>query len=245
MRSSIATSPRAASASPAPTPETPGNSASPTMAPASRRAIMSAFSSCFRCSRRAIRRRVPAWGWRWSRRSSSSMVERYGWSRGLAKAAPFSSPCRKPAPQHPRRSCLMKNPAKPILLVEDDQIDIMTVIRALKELHVTNRVEYVENGEAALDYLRDPAKDRPCLILLDLNMPVMGGIEFLRVVKGNDHPAKRIPVVVLTTSEEQQDKVESFNLGVAGYIRKPVDYRRFVETMRTIDAYWTVSELPE
>jgi CheY-like chemotaxis protein len=138
----------------------------------------------------------------------------------------------------------MKN-AKPILLIEDDQIDTMTVIRALKELHVTNRVEHVENGEAALSYLNDPAKDRPCLILLDLNMPVMGGIEFLRVVKGNELPLKRIPVVVLTTSEEQQDKVESFNLGVAGYIKKPVDYQRFVETMRTINAYWTVSELPE
>ncbi|MDT3705355.1 MAG: response regulator [Thiobacillus sp.] len=135
--------------------------------------------------------------------------------------------------------------ARPILLVEDDQIDTMTVIRSLKELHVTNRIEHVENGEAALAYLNDPAKDRPCLILLDLNMPVMGGIEFLRVVKTDSAHLKRIPVVVLTTSEEQQDKVESFNLGVAGYIRKPVDYRRFVETMRTIDAYWTVSELPE
>lgn len=139
----------------------------------------------------------------------------------------------------------MKNPAKPILLVEDDQIDTMTVIRALKELHVMNRVEHVENGEAALEYLKDPTRERPCLILLDLNMPVMGGIEFLRAVKGNGLDLKRIPVVVLTTSEEQQDKVESFNLCVAGYIRKPVDYQRFVETMRTINAYWTVSELPE
>ncbi|MFP5381646.1 MAG: response regulator [Gammaproteobacteria bacterium] len=141
----------------------------------------------------------------------------------------------------------MKNPAKPILLVEDDQIDMMTVKRALTELHVTNRVAHVENGDEALAYLNDPANDRPCLILLDLNMPVMGGIEFLRVVRdmNADPQIKRIPVVVLTTSEEQQDKVESFNMGVAGYIRKPVDYQRFVETMRTINAYWTVSELPE
>jgi CheY-like chemotaxis protein len=138
----------------------------------------------------------------------------------------------------------MINQGKPILLVEDDQIDTMTVKRALKELHVANPLAHVENGEAALAYLRGPARDRPCLILLDLNMPVMGGIEFLRVVKA-EVSLKRIPVVVLTTSEEQQDKIESFDLGVAGYMRKPVDYRQFVETMRTIDAYWTVSELPE
>ncbi|MDP2788384.1 MAG: response regulator [Pseudomonadota bacterium] len=138
----------------------------------------------------------------------------------------------------------MKNPAKPILLVEDDQIDAMTVRRALKELHVTNPLVHVENGEEALAYLRDATNSVPCLILLDLNMPVMNGIEFLQADK-IDPILKRIPVVVLTTSEEQRDKVASFDLGVAGYMCKPVDYRQFVETIRTIDAYWTVSEQPE
>lgn len=138
----------------------------------------------------------------------------------------------------------MRNHGKPILLVEDDQLDAMSVRRALKELHVTNPLAHVENGEEALAYLHDAARTRPALILLDLNMPVMGGIEFLRVAKMDDD-LKRIPVVVLTTSEEQRDKVESFNLGVAGYMRKPVDYKQFVEIMRAIDAYWTVSELPE
>lgn len=138
----------------------------------------------------------------------------------------------------------MINHGKPVLLIEDDQIDAMTVKRAFKELHVGNPVAHVENGEAALAYLHDPAQERPCLILLDLNMPIMGGIEFLRAVKA-EAGLKRIPVVVLTTSEEQRDKVESFDLGVAGYMRKPVDYKQFVETMRTIDAYWTVNELPE
>jgi CheY-like chemotaxis protein len=138
----------------------------------------------------------------------------------------------------------MKITTKPILLVEDDQVDAKTVQRALKELHVVNPLEVVENGEIALAYLRDPGKRRPCIILLDINMPVMNGIEFLRVVKA-DGDLRRIPVVVLTTSEEQQDKIESFNLGVAGYMKKPVDYRQFVETIRSIDAYWTVSEMPE
>lgn len=137
----------------------------------------------------------------------------------------------------------MKITNKPILLVEDDQVDTMTVTRALKEIHVTNPLVHLENGEEAVRYLRDPSTEKPCIILLDLNMPIMNGIEFLQVVKHDDQ-LKRIPVVVLTTSEEQQDKVNSFNLGVAGYMAKPVDYRQFVEVMRSIDAYWTISEMP-
>jgi CheY-like chemotaxis protein len=129
-------------------------------------------------------------------------------------------------------------------LVEDDQVDVMTVKRALKELHVTNPLAHRENGEAALAHLRDPACEKPCIILLDLNMPRMNGIEFLQVVK-HDEALRRIPVVVLTTSEEQQDKVNSFDLGVAGYMAKPVDYRQFVEVMRSINSYWTISEMPE
>ena len=132
---------------------------------------------------------------------------------------------------------------KPILLVEDDQVDAMTVRRAFKELHVTNLLVHVENGEEALDHLRDSASERPCIILLDLNMPKMGGIEFLQAVK-HDESFKAIPAVVLTTSDEQQDKVESFNLGVAGYMAKPVDYQHFVEVMRSINTYWTLSEMP-
>lgn len=137
----------------------------------------------------------------------------------------------------------MKVTNKPILLVEDDQVDTMTVKRALKEIHVTNRLVHLENGEEAVHYLRDAEREKPCIILLDLNMPIMNGIEFLEVVKHDDY-LRRIPVVVLTTSEEQQDKVNSFNLGVAGYMAKPVDYRQFVEVMRSIDAYWTISEMP-
>jgi len=138
----------------------------------------------------------------------------------------------------------MKVTCKSIMLVEDDQVDTMTVRRALKELHVMNPLQHVENGEEALSFLRNPANPQPCLILLDLNMPIMGGIEFLQIAK-KDEALKGIPVVVLTTSEEQEDKVESFQLGVAGYMRKPVEYPNFVEMIRTIDAYWTISELPQ
>ena len=138
----------------------------------------------------------------------------------------------------------MKITNKSILLVEDDQVDVTTVKRALKDIHVTNLVVNLENGAEALKYLRDPNSAKPCIILLDLNMPIMNGIEFLQVAK-HDAQLKRIPVVVLTTSGEQQDKVNSFDLGVAGYMAKPVDYRQFVEVMRSIDAYWTISEMPQ
>jgi CheY-like chemotaxis protein len=132
---------------------------------------------------------------------------------------------------------------KPVLLVEDDQVDAMTVKRALKEINVTNRLHIASDGEEALAFLRAPENEKPCIILLDLNMPRMNGIEFLGVVK-QDEILKRIPVVVLTTSREEQDRVDSFNLGVAGYMVKPVDYQQFVEVVRAIDLYWTLSELP-
>lgn len=134
--------------------------------------------------------------------------------------------------------------SKPILLVEDDNVDAMTVTRALKEINVTNRLDITNNGEEALAFLRNPEHEKPGIILLDLNMPKMNGIEFLQVAK-NDTDLKKIPVVVLTTSKEEQDKVDSFNLGVAGYMIKPVDYLQFVEVVRTIDLYWTLSELPD
>ena len=132
---------------------------------------------------------------------------------------------------------------KPILLVEDDRVDAMTVQRALKEINVTNQLHIAGDGEEALALLRNSENENPCIILLDLNMPRMNGLEFLTVAK-QDEALKRIPVIVLTTSTEEQDKVNSFNLGVAGYMIKPVDYQQFVEVVRTIDLYWTLSELP-
>jgi CheY-like chemotaxis protein len=133
---------------------------------------------------------------------------------------------------------------KPILLVEDDRVDQITVKRALKDINVTNQLIIVGNGEEALEFLRDEKNEKPSIILLDLNMPKMNGIEFLKLAK-QDNSLKRIPVVVLTTSKQDQDKIESFNLGVAGYMIKPIDYMQFVDVIRTINMYWTLSELPE
>jgi len=133
---------------------------------------------------------------------------------------------------------------KPILLVEDDEVDIMTVKRAIKDLKLTNPLNIARDGEEALKFLRDSKKQKPCIILLDLKMPKMDGIELLRVIK-KDEKLKRIPVIVLTTSKEENDKIDSFDLGVAGYMIKPSDYKQFIEVVRTIDIYWTLSELPE
>ncbi len=132
---------------------------------------------------------------------------------------------------------------KTILLVEDDEIDVMTVKRALADIKVLNLLDIAEDGELALEYLRNPENKLPGLILLDLNMPRMGGIEFLRVVK-HDETLKKIPVVVLTTSSEDRDRIDAYDLCVAGYIVKPVNYLKFVEAVRVIDIYWTLCELP-
>jgi len=137
----------------------------------------------------------------------------------------------------------MRN-SKPVLLVEDDSVDAMTVKRAFKDLKVLNPLTHRTNGEEALEYLRDKSNERPCVILLDLNMPKMNGGEFLKVVKADD-VLKKIPVVVLTTSKEECDIMESFKLSVGGYIVKPVNYTKFVEAISTIDLYWTLSELPD
>ena len=137
----------------------------------------------------------------------------------------------------------MKN-NRPILLVEDDKIDAMTVRRAMKDLKITNTLVHVYNGLEALDHLKNLNYEKPCIILLDLNMPKMNGIELLKVLK-NDTLLKKLPVVVLTTSNAEKDKTESFNLSVAGYMLKPVDYKQFVDVIKDINFYWTISEIPD
>ncbi len=131
---------------------------------------------------------------------------------------------------------------KPILLVEDDVIDAMTVRRAFKDLNLNNPLTHVTNGEEALSYLQE-AEPLPCVILLDLNMPRMNGVEFIQAAKA-DPAFKGIPIIVLTTSRDHSDVTNSYNLSVAGYIVKPVDYNGFVEVIRTLGLYWTINEFP-
>jgi CheY-like chemotaxis protein len=130
-----------------------------------------------------------------------------------------------------------------ILLIEDDLVDVMTVKRAFKEVKITNPIEVCNNGLEGLQFLRNSKNKRPGIILLDINMPKMNGIEFLQIIK-KDKNFKSIPIVVLTTSKAEQDKIESFKLGIAGYMIKPVDYMQFVKIIKTIHIYWTLSELP-
>ena len=136
-----------------------------------------------------------------------------------------------------------------ILLVEDDEVDVMNVRRAFKKINISNPVYVATNGIEALSMLRSNNNELPQvptarrLILLDLNMPKMGGIEFLVELR-SDAQLKPTPVVVMTTSNQDQDRVEAYNLNVAGYILKPITFTNFVELMATLNNYWTLCEMP-
>ncbi len=135
-----------------------------------------------------------------------------------------------------------------ILLVEDDEVDVMNVQRAFKKNNITNPLYFASNGLEALSILRGSNKEINIpqvrrIILLDLNMPKMNGIEFLRELRA-DEQLQSIPVIVLTTSNEDKDKVEAYKLNVAGYILKPVTFSNFVETVATMNKYWTLVEIP-
>lgn len=134
--------------------------------------------------------------------------------------------------------------SRPILVLEDDIVDAMTVRRALKENEIFNDVVIKKDGEEALEYLRNKSNELPSIILLDLNMPRMNGVEFLKIIR-QDEKLVSIPVVVLTTSRSEQDKIDTFKLGISGYIIKSVNYHEFVEIIKTIKNYWDISEFPE
>jgi CheY-like chemotaxis protein len=127
--------------------------------------------------------------------------------------------------------------AKPILLVEDDSVDAMTVRRALRDVGSTRLLVHQINGEEALKYLRAAADDdTPGLILLDLNMPRMNGLEFLEHKQADDR-LRDVPVVVLTTSTNAKDIERSYELGVEKYLVKPIDYRKFIDLIKDLDVY--------
>ena len=138
----------------------------------------------------------------------------------------------------------MDDRALNILLVDDDEVDVMTVKRAFHKANITNPMFVASNGIEALKLLRSdgiPASRR--LMLLDLNMPQMNGIELLREIR-KDPALQSITVVVLTTSNEDRDRVEAFQLNVAGYLLKPVTFQTFAEVMTTLNKYWTLMEMP-
>lgn len=131
-----------------------------------------------------------------------------------------------------------------ILLVEDDQVDVMNVKRAFEKNKILNPLYVATNGLEALQMLRDgsvPAQRR--LVLLDLNMPAMGGIEFLRELRA-DSKLRLTPVVVLTTSGDEKDRLDAYDFHVAGYLRKPVEFPRFMELTAALNKYWTLVDMP-
>ena len=132
-----------------------------------------------------------------------------------------------------------------ILLVEDDDRDVELTMNALEEYNLANEVIVTRDGEEALDYLycrgiyKSRSTDNPAVLLLDLKLPKVDGLEVLRQVKSDDN-LKMIPVVVLTSSREEKDLVASYRLGVNAYVVKPVDFHEFVNAIKELGAFWAV-----
>jgi len=139
---------------------------------------------------------------------------------------------------------------KIILMVEDNPNDVALALRAFKKSHIQNEVVVVYDGAEALDYLfargsyagRDPAI-LPAVILLDLNLPKLGGIEVLQQIRANEQ-TKLLPVVILTSSNEDKDRLEGYISGCNSYVQKPVDFIQFAEAIRQLGLYWLVLNKP-
>lgn len=135
---------------------------------------------------------------------------------------------------------------KIILLVEDNPSDVKLTMRAFKQNNILNEVVLAGDGQAALDYLfsqneyagRSPETD-PMVVLLDLNLPKIDGLDVLRRIRA-DERTRRVPVVVLTSSKEESDLCESYDLGANSYVRKPVDFLQFSEAVKQLQLYWLV-----
>ncbi len=128
-----------------------------------------------------------------------------------------------------------------ILLIEDDMIEVMKLGRAQKTLQLNHMIIEANNGEEALQILEDKSK-LPDIILLDLNMPKINGIEFLRILKSDDQ-LRYIPTIVLTTSSNQRDLLECYKIGIAGYVLKPLKYEDYVSKIEKLLSYWSINEL--
>lgn len=132
-----------------------------------------------------------------------------------------------------------------ILLVEDDEVDIMNVKRAFKKNNIENPLHIAMNGLEALELLRrddwGPSNPRPKVIISDINMPKMNGIEFIQEVR-KDSSLKSLTVFVMTTSSEDSDKIDAYNLNVAGYIVKPMSFAKFVSAVGTLNEFWNLCE---
>ena len=126
---------------------------------------------------------------------------------------------------------------KVILLIEDNPSDVELTKRAFAKSHIANELVAVEDGEQALQYLA--TSELPAVTLLDLNLPKMSGLEVLRRIRA-DARTRRLPVVILTSSKEEQDVAAGYDLGVNSYIRKPVDFRQFAQSMEQLGLYWLV-----
>ena len=128
-----------------------------------------------------------------------------------------------------------------ILLIEDDLIEVMKLNRTISSLNLNHKIIEANNGEDALKLLEN--KDAlPDIILLDLNMPKINGIEFLQILK-NDDVLRYIPTIILTTSINQKDVLACYNLGIAGYVLKPLKYEDYVSKIEKLFAYWSINEL--
>ena len=131
-----------------------------------------------------------------------------------------------------------------VLLIEDNPEDAELTIRVLKKHNLANNLVHLRDGEAALDFLfADGSNNIPRLILLDLKMPKVDGIEVLSKIK-NDEQKKLIPVVVLTSSKEERDVIESYKLGVNAYVVKPVEFEKFVEAVAQLGLFWLLLNQP-
>jgi two-component system, response regulator len=130
-------------------------------------------------------------------------------------------------------------PAQLIVLVEDNPDDQTLTLRALKKQNLANDIIVLSDGVEALEYLLDPEKPLPNLVLLDLKLPKLDGLQLLRRLR-NEPRTQLLPVVVLTSSDEDRDVIEGYRLGANSYIRKPVDFNQFSEAVRQLGLYWLV-----